>query len=163
MKINKNTILILAAVGVGYYLYTRKPKQATPVATDDGGGGGIGGGGFGIMPVIKTEPTPAPPPAKVPFVCPTHPDPRKQYICSGTRIVGETMKTGNSLPSGVNIGYGSAPSQTVDKEKFATIRSGPTLQSGGLSGGVTQAGAGPSSSSVFFSGKQPLTIDNLLM
>jgi hypothetical protein len=157
MKVNKIAILLLTAAGVGYYLYSQRNKKATPAEKEEGSSGG-GGGGF--MPIIPKDNI-LPVPTKVPFICPTHPDPRKTYICSGSKVIGETMKTGTSAPAGGATGSSSGPSQSIDRNKLKNIQStstNPLIETGssiGTGGGFTQTGIG-------FSGKSPLTIENLL-
>lgn len=128
MKIDTNTILIVAAVGVGLYLYSenQKKKEAGTTTDDGGGGGGGGGGGVPLPPIFPNEQPPAPKPA--PFVCPVHPDPRKIYICTGTRVTGEAWKTGTratSAESSLTIKNMGNSFYTADPNKlFGASRTG---------------------------------------
>lgn len=152
MKLDTNTVLIMAAVGVGLYLYSENQKKKEAGTTTDDGGGGGGGGGVPLPPIFPNEQPPAPKPA--PFVCPVHPDPRKIYICTATRVTGEAWKTGTRATSAESSLTLQRMGGSYAADKLTKIA--PIAQTTGTPIG------GNTSAVVLFSGKEPLTINNLL-
>lgn len=168
MKIGQKHIIVIAALaGLGYLWYRNRPKSLAEGGAEEqaSGGSGVGLGGALPPPNIKREDTAPAPIGKVPFICPKHPDPNKTYVCSGSKVIGESMKAGSTKATGAT--NTSAPSPAASKTKLSTIQ-GTGSTSGGIvvgPSGSIGVGSGPSGNgSVFnpFSGRQPLTIDNLL-
>jgi hypothetical protein len=147
MKLDTNTILILAAAGVGFYIYSQNQKKKGEAVTDEQGGGGGGGGSLPLPPIFPTiAPTPAPAPK---------PAPKPTYTATKTNIQQKSMQ---------QMGV----SQSADPNKLKGI-TGFTISGSytptGTGGNVTGLPPSGFSSGVFgkFSGKEPLTINNLLM
>lgn len=142
MKFNNQTlIIVLAAAGVGYWLYTNKQKGKG--TTDEEGGSGGGGGGLPLPPIFPNQQPPAPIVKPVP-----------KYTATKTNVAEKVVQQ-------------TSTSQAADPNKLKRIV-GVTISGSTPTGtGSTTTGLPPSgfSSGVFggFSGKEPLTINNLLM
>jgi len=150
MKLDTNTVLIIAAVGVGLYLYSENQKKKGEAVNDEQGSGGGGGGFGGGMPLPPIFPTIAPTPAPAP-----KPAPRTTYTATKLNVAEKVQQQ-------------TTTSQSADPNKLRgvtgfTVTGGSTqTRTGGNVTGLPPSGF---SSGAFggFSGKEPLTINNLLM
>jgi len=184
-KDQRNSLLgLLLVAGVVFYIWkTRKPKAYAVESGESGGGGGGGGGAF---PVFIPTPAPAPAPAPAPQTntwptCKTgeryNPATRKCEPIIDVPMSEQTAKdamkqaqTGGGLsaydPCKSN-GYGGTYDPATNSCKLSPYCGGGTLKldSNGKAAGCeiklpTTGGGGVVA--VGFSGKMPLTIDNIL-
>jgi hypothetical protein len=184
-KDQRNSLLgLLLVAGVVFYIWkTRKPKAYAVESGESGGGSGGGGGAF---PVFIPTPAPAPAPAPAPQTntwptCKTgeryNPATRKCEPIIDVPMSEQTAKdamkqaqTGGGLsaydPCKSN-GYGGTYDPATNSCKLSPYCGGGTLKldSNGKAAGCeiklpTTGGGGVVA--VGFSGKMPLTIENIL-
>ena len=181
MKLKTEQIVGIAGVlGIAYYVFFCKNKPTGASATEEtsgGGGGGFGGGGFAPPTGLVVLPTPA-----VPTTPATPSRPASQgrsYTAAEVTKSKDTTPTAASTSStsvGAQSGVGVTNTGGI-KGIGASTSTGtggfiPTSQGGSTTptystGTVTQSqlNTGLKGGTVFmpFAGKQPLTLNNLLM